>query len=321
MKATALWHILPTESTLQQASLASLKEGQVLIKSLYSLISTGTERLVAKGFVPNSMYENMRVPFMKGTFDFPLKYGYSLVGKIISNGALKGQLVHLLHPHQDYLIVDSQMISVVPNGISSKRAALASNIETALNAVWDSGVSIGDRVVVVGFGMIGGLLARVLSKIPAVELFVVEKNKFRARLAKKMGFKVNPANLKNLDISYHTTSSTQGLQTSIDAVGMEGKIVELSWYGTKETKVNLGGDFHYQRKQIISSQVAHIPFTKQVRWDYQRRKKVVWELLQDPLFEEHLTHEVLFANTPTFFNQLRTSNVADEGLGWVIRYE
>jgi len=319
-KATSLWHISDTSSALQTASLDKFGKDYLLVKSLYSLISTGTERLVATGKVPNALHKSMAVPGMDGSFEFPIKYGYSLVGQILSKGDLEGQLVHLLHPHQDLLQTERQSFSIVPKEIPTKRAALASNVETALNAIWDSGVSIGDKVVVCGFGMIGGLVASVLSLMPAVEVAILERNSSRIHQAKQMGFMVNPIDLEGFDYSFHTSGSSSGLQTCIEAVGMEGKIVELSWYGTKPVEVQLGASFHQQRKQIISSQVGHIPFSKSARWDYKRRKKVVWELLKNPVFDKHITNEVLFNDSPAFFEELRQGDILDKGLGWVIKY-
>ncbi len=320
MTTTSLWHISETKSSLQTAYLDKFGQDYLLIKSLYSLISTGTECLVAKGKVPSSMHQSMVVPSMDGGFEFPIKYGYSLVGQVLSKGDLAGQLVHLLHPHQDLLQTERLSFSIVPKEIPAKRAALASNVETALNAIWDSGVSMGDKVVVCGFGMIGGLVARLLSFMPAVEVVIIEKNTYRIQLAKEMGFIVNSTNLKGLDYSFHTSGTSAGLQACIEAVGMEGKIIELSWYGTKQVEVSLGASFHQQRKQIISSQVGHIPFSKSARWDYARRKKVVWELLKHPIFDQHITDEVPFADSPTFFDELRKGDLLDKGLGWVIKY-
>ncbi len=320
MVATSLWHISKTTSNLQTASLDKLGKDYLLIKSWYSLISTGTERLVASGKVPSSMHESMAVPNMGGSFEFPIKYGYSLVGEVLSKGDLEGQLVHLLHPHQDVLQVDKESISIVPKGIPAKRAALASNMETALNAVWDSGVSVGDKVVVCGFGMIGGLIARLLFLMPAVEVVILEKNTYRIQQAKEMGFLVNPRDLEDFDYSFHTSGSSDGLQTCIEAVGMESKIIELSWYGTKSVEIQLGTSFHQQRKQIISSQVGQVPSAKSARWDYTRRKAVVWELLKNPVFDAHITDEVAFEDSPLFFEQLRSDKVLDKGLGWVIKY-
>jgi len=232
--------------------------------------------LVANGLVPEDLHEKMEVPYMGGTFSFPIKYGYSLVGEVISEGAYHGQLVHLLHPHQDRVVADMQSIDCFPKNIPVKRATLASNMETALNAIWDSGVSVGDKVLVVGFGMIGGLVSKLLSLIAAVEVVVIEPNDYRATQAANMGFSVNPSEAKHFDISFHTSGTSAGLQTCIDSIGMDGNVVELSWYGTKPAHVKLGGAFHYQRKQLISSQVAHIPFSKQARWNFRGRQQIVW---------------------------------------------
>lgn len=321
MTSTSLWHISPNQSKLQTEPLLLTNPKQIVVKSLYSLVSTGTERLVAMGNVPTTMYGAMRVPSMGGAFDFPIKYGYSLVGKVLSDGPYQGKTVHLLHPHQDQLVTSPNSFSIIPEVIPAKRAALASNMETALNAIWDSGVTIGDKVMVCGFGMIGGLVARLLSLLPAVEVVILEKNAFRIAQAVEMGFTVNPTILENVDYSFHTSGSSAGLQACIEAVGMEGKIIELSWYGTKSVQLNLGADFHYQRKQIISSQVGHVPFSKNARWDYSRRKAVVWELLKNPVFDTHLTNEIAFGDSPTFFEDLRNGAVLNQGLGWVLRYD
>lgn len=320
METIALWHLNKQESQLQYEKLAPIANDEILIKSLYSLVSTGTERLVAKGQVPFSLREKMQVPYMGGTFQLPIKYGYSIVGEVLSKGSLQGQLVHLLHPHQKELVVNKNAVHIIPKEVSPKRASLASNLETALTAIWDSRVTAGDKVLVVGFGMIGGLVAQLLSSFPAVEVSILEKNEYRLNIASEMGFKIYQGADENFDISFHTTSTDSGLQKSIEAVGMEGKIIELSWYGQKITQVRLGADFHYYRKQLISSQVANIPSSKKARWDYMRRKSIVFELLKDPIFDNYITNEIDFEDSPLFFQQLRANDINSEGLGWVIKY-
>jgi 2-desacetyl-2-hydroxyethyl bacteriochlorophyllide A dehydrogenase len=319
MKSSALWHLNKSLSSIKQETLPILHPSEVLIESQYSLISTGTEKLVASGKVPPSMKEKMRVPFMGGDFHFPIKYGYSLVGQVLSKGAYQDQLVHLLHPHQNKLITDNQSFSLIPKNIPAKRAALASNMETAINAIWDAHISLGDKVLLVGFGMIGGLIARVLSLMPTVEINILETNPYRLQLAKEMGFNTAISH-EAYDVSFHTSGTSMGLQKAIEAVGMEGKIIELSWYGTQSVTLQLGADFHQQRKQLISSQVGHIPFYKSARWDFKRRKELVFKLLENPLFDQHISHEIKFEETPEFFKQLRNDAVKNKGLGWVIKY-
>ncbi len=319
--AKAIWHISNKKSAIRTAHTQADTPQLIKIESEYSLVSTGTERLVAQGRVPLDQYTKMQVPYMEGDFSFPLKYGYSLVGRI--NTPLHkwhGRLAHLLHPHQDYCWVGEEDISLVPEGIPASRATLASNLETALNAVWDANIMIGDKVLRVGFGLIGALTARLVSMLPATKVIIIEKDDFRRDLARNMGFVSYRGDepKATYDVAFHTTATSDGLQTAIAAVGKEGKVIELSWYGNQKINIQLGESFHIDRKQIISSQVSNLPANKLARWDYKRRKKTVFDLLKNPIFDEHITHTIAFEDTPKFFERLR--HQTPQGLGWCIKY-
>ncbi|MCB0654271.1 MAG: zinc-binding alcohol dehydrogenase [Saprospiraceae bacterium] len=316
---SSLWHESAHHSALRQEKKKRVAEGMLEVESLYSLISTGTERLVAKGEVPDSARQAMKVPYMRGDFSFPVKYGYSLVGEVTTAGPYKGKMVHILHPHQSGCLVDETAVFVIPEGVPAKRATLASNLETVVNAIWDAGLNVGDKVLVAGFGMIGALLSRVIAMIPAVDLVVLEKDEKKRLLGKSMGFDiVEDISMQEFDLAFNTTSSGAALQQCIESVGREGKVVELSWYGTKEVVLHLGGDFHYQRKQIISSQVSQIPASRRARWDYKRRKETVFKLLQSSDFDQHISDVIAFDHAPAFFKQLRSGTF--EGLGCCLKY-
>ncbi len=322
VSSRSLWHISENESLIKEAKLPEIPEGYVLVKSLFSLISTGTERLVASGMVPADLYRAMNVPYMEGSFNFSVKYGYSLVGEVVSKGhPLTGHLVHAMHPHQDFCMIKETDLFPVPEEISPQRATLAANLETAVNAIWDARVSIGDRVLVLGFGMIGSLVARLLSLMPAVEVHVLENNPIRIESAARMGFKTITKEVikDNHDLAFHTSSTSEGLQTCIDSVGKEGKVIELSWYGNKAVNIKLGSGFHIDRKQVISSQVSNIPAVKGARWNFQRRKNLIFELLRNPNFDQHISHVIGFEDTPSFFRKLR--NQLPEGIGYAISYK
>ncbi len=320
MVAKSLWHISKTSSELRKGEL-SINKGTLVIKSCYSLISTGTERTIASGKVPKNLYEEMQVPFMKGTFDFPLTYGYSLVGKVIEGSEnYLGKFVHMMHPHQDIIIINPDDCFFIPAGVTPKRATLASNMETAINAVWDSKVANGGNVLIVGFGIIGALLAKVLQNLGA-SITVLENNNVRLSHAQNLGFHCtnNSIELGNdFDIAYNTSAHESGLQSCIDLVGYEGKVIELSWYGNRKVTLDLGSSFHSQRKQIISSQVSNIPGDKQPEWNYKKRKAYVFELLKDTSFDDFITKEVVFADTPVFFDTLRNTTINE--LGIIIKY-
>ncbi len=322
METTALWHLSESSTILKTTNIRNDHPTSCLIKSLYSLVSTGTERLVAQGKVPGNLQEAMKVPYMEGSFGFPLTYGYSLVGEIIEGPEhLISKNVHIMHPHQSMLYADEAHVALIPEDIPSKRAVLISNLETAINAVWDSEVTLGENVFVAGFGTIGSLLCQVLRKFPAIDLHVLEPNQARCEKARSWGFNaVQAITLPEppFDVAFNTSCHENGLQVCIDSVGYEGKVVELSWYGTQSVNINLGKSFHHFRKQIISSQVSQIPGHKLSRWDYRRRKALAFDLLKDPFFDELLTDEISFEDAPVFFQNLRNGTI--DSVGTTIKY-
>ncbi len=321
MISKALWHLSNQKSAWRETELATTPIDHCQIQSLYSFISLGTEKTVASGMVPPQVAKQMEVPYMEGTFDFPLKFGYSLVGKIQSeNHPHYGKLVHVMHPHQSVFNIPNASITILPDSLPAKRAVLTSNLETALNACWDAAINSGDKVLLVGFGNIGALLACVINEMPAVDLHILEKNESRIAKAKTIGFTNvhHSISTDDFDIAFHCSASEKGLQTCIDSLGEEGKVVELSWYGTKSVNLKLGANFHHRRLKIISSQVSKIPASHRPRWDYKRRKSAVLNLLQNPIYDQVLTNEISMKEAPHFFTKLRTEQLP--GLGYCLHY-
>lgn len=313
-----LWHISSKASELREAPTEPPKENEVVIESVFSMVSPGTERIVSQGNVPDEVGENMRVPHMKGFFSFPCTFGYSLVGMVMQGpDNLIGKLVHLVHPHKSIITVNQSEIYPIPGFIPAKRATLASNLESAITAIWDSSISAGDKVLITGFGIIGALIARLAEQIPGVEILVLEKEQGRAALAASMGFKVLSTTRRmgnNYDLAFNTSGTSRGLQACIDALGTEGKVIETSWYGSDAVNLKLGMGFHYKRKQIVSSQDLGIPSSKNPRWDYKRRKDLAFKLLKDESFDDLITMEVPFKSSPDFFNRLRNEDINDIGI-------
>ncbi|MEL6637400.1 MAG: zinc-binding alcohol dehydrogenase [Bacteroidota bacterium] len=305
----ALWHLSSAESRLLPTTSAAPVDG-VRVRAAYSLISTGTERLVACGQVPLSLYDTMRVPHQEGTFAFPLTYGYSWVGRVDQPGhQAHGRWVHLLHPHQDWAHVAPSDWTLVPEDIPPLRASLASNLETAVNAVWEVPVSLGDRVLVMGFGIIGSLLARLLTQLPGVDLAILETQTARRELAIEMGFELADSSPRTpYDVVFNTTARAAALQHGLDHLGREGALVELSWYGQQSIELRLGAAFHQRRQRLISSQVSQLPPARRPRWDYQRRKALVFELLRQAHWDAHLRECIAFEALPDFFEQLRAGH-------------
>ncbi len=316
----ALWHDNENTSSLRKETFSNSSPNMVHIQSLFSLISLGTERTIAKGLVPPTLENEMNVPYMAGEIHLPVKYGYSLVGKIMDKGhLLEGQLVHLLHPHQSECVVKVEDCYQIPKEIPAHRATLASNMETAINAIWDAELSMGDQVLVVGFGLIGALITQLAAQFPGVNVHIIEKNAARKKMANNLGFiTTDDPTPGSYDLAFNTSGHEAGLQHAINAIGQEGRVIEMSWYGDKAVSIHLGGDFHWKRKRIISSQVGLIPSIKKHRWDYRRRKDLVFELLKNPIFDAFITKIIDFAHSPAFFYRLRNEPIDD--LGVCIRY-
>lgn len=287
----------------------------VVVKATHSLISLGTERLVTSGKFSKEAGQVMSIPHMKGNFAGQFTYGYSLVGKVIAGpGKIIGKQVHLLHPHQEMAFVQTSEISLIPEGMSPNVATLASNMETAVNANWDSEINIGDHVLIIGYGVIGALVASLVIKYPGVKLTILELDDLRAAKAREYGFSVVrfTDELDNeFDIAFNASSSESGLQVAIDKTITEGRIVELSWYGSKKVTLDLGNAFHYGRKRIISSQVGRIPAHKQHNWSFEKRKKLVFDLLKQPEMIGLLKNEILFNEAPEFYKKLRNREIND----------
>ncbi|MBK6950426.1 MAG: zinc-binding alcohol dehydrogenase [Haliscomenobacter sp.] len=313
MNPIALWHTSGQTSQILPGGL-EWTGGDLMLKTRYSLVSLGTELLVARGAVPLELWEDMRVPYMEGNFALPVKYGYSLVAQVVEGPEeWVGKWVHVMHPHQNWCRVDHNDCTVIPEGIPPRRATLASNLETALTAVWDSGVSAGDRVLVVGFGLVGALTAMLLRQFPGVEIDVAEINPLRKAKAAALGFGAFDTyhSLRGYDVTFHATATGQGLQTAIDFAGPEARIMELSWYGEHPVNVHLGAGFHSQRKQILSTQVGVIPHFKLPRWNKARRKEAVMRLLSWEGYDALFDHTVSFEELPGVFERLRAGEYQD----------
>ncbi|WP_279482328.1 zinc-binding alcohol dehydrogenase [Aureimonas sp. SK2] len=258
------------------------------VRSLFGAISRGTERLVFEGRVPPEEFARMRAPLQEGDFPFPVKYGYSAVGTVESGpDALVGRTVFCLHPHQDRFAAPAAALRPVPAGVPPERAVLAPFMETALNIVWDAGIGPGDRVGVVGAGLIGSLVAYLAARVPGTEIALLDPNAARLRRLEGWGCELAPPDRapSDLDMVVHASGHPEGLAVALACAGVEARVVEASWFGTRPVAVPLGGAFHSRRLSIVSSQVGRIPADRQARWTHARRLDAALRLLADPLLD------------------------------------
>jgi NADPH:quinone reductase-like Zn-dependent oxidoreductase len=320
--ARALWYIGDARAEIRPEPLPALKSGEALVRTLYSGISRGTERLVFQALVPSSEYDRMRGPNMGGSFPHPVKYGYLAVG-LVEDGPveLRGKTVFILHPHQDLIIAPVSALTLVPETIPARRAVLAANMETALNALWDSGAGPGDRIAVVGGGVVGCLIAYLAGRLPGADVTLVDPVASRASIAKALGVGYAPPAKapKDCDVVFHASANQKGLATALEIAGFEGTVVEVSWFGDKDVAVPLGRTFHSGRLKLISSQVGHIATSRRPRWDYARRMRKAMELLRDAGLDVLLGAEIAFNDAPARLPTVFSSDLS--GLAPVIRYQ
>lgn len=291
------------------------------MRALWTGVSRGTERLVLNGLVPGSERERMRAPMQEGTFPFPVKYGYAAVGVVEDGPAeLLGRTVFALHPHQDRFVAPVSALLPVPDGVPARRAVLAANMETALNAVWDAGAGPGDRIVVVGGGVVGLLVAYLAARLPGAEVCVFDVAPNRRAVAERLGarFRDPGDGPQESDAVFHASATSVGLALALDCAGQEACVVELSWYGEGEVTLPLGRGFHSRRLRLVSSQVGQVAPSRRPRWTHARRLTKALHLLADPELDALLTGEVPFGTLPDVLPRLLAPGAP--GLFTAVRY-
>jgi hypothetical protein len=305
--AAALWYVAPGRAEMRREAVRTPGAGEVRVRALHGAISRGTERLVLAGRVPPSEYARMRGPNMGGDFPFPVKYGYATVGRVEAGPAdIAGLTVFALHPHQSLFVLPAGAVTPVPDGVPPRRAVLAANMETALNASWDAAPGPSGRIAVVGGGVLGALVAWLCGRIAKTQVTLVDVLPFRAALAERLGvgFALPAAAPADCDFVFHTSASAAGLATALALAGDEASVIELSWYGAGDVPVPLGGAFHSRRLRLVSSQVGKVAPSRRAEFTHARRLATAIDLLADPALDALLAPPVKFADLPRQLPQL-----------------
>jgi threonine dehydrogenase-like Zn-dependent dehydrogenase len=286
--ARAFWVDGPGRGEIRAVALPEPGPDDVLVRAVCSGISRGTETLVFRGEVPRDQYAAMRAPFQEGDFPGPVKYGYLSVGRVEAGPpALLGRLVFCLYPHQTVYVVPADAVVPVPDEVPPERAVLAGTVETAVNALWDVPPLVGDRVTVVGGGMVGCCVAALLARFPGVEVQLVDASSARSPVASVLGasFALPSEAATGRDLVFHASATSAGLQAALGLLAPEGTVVELSWYGDRTVSLALGGAFHSGRLRIQSTQVGAIAPARRSRRTHAERLALALDLLRDPAFD------------------------------------
>jgi threonine dehydrogenase-like Zn-dependent dehydrogenase len=314
LRARAFWTVGPGQGELRAEDLPEVGPGEVMARTLVSGVSRGTEALVFAGRVPRSQFAAMRAPLMGGTFPFPVKYGYSAVAERAG-----GERIFVLHPHQDAFVAPEAMCVPVPDAVPTLRAVLAANMETALNLYWDSAPLAGERILVIGAGVLGLLAASLLARVPAASVTVVDLNPARAALAEALGcaFDAPEDAPADQELVVHASASEAGLRLALDRAAFEGRIVEASWFGDATPAVPLGEAFHARRLRLIATQVGAVATPMRGRRTHAERLATALALLADPAYDALLEGPTRFDDLPEAMPRI----LAPGGLCHVITYE
>jgi len=299
--AFAYWVTRPGLGEIREEKVPDPAPGEVLVRTLHSAISRGTETLVFRGGVPAGLHATMRAPFQAGEFPGPVKYGYLNVGVVeAGDPGLVGRTVFALHPHQTAYVLPAAAVTVVPDDVPARRAVLAGTVETAVNALWDAAPLVGDRAAVVGAGMVGCCVARLLAGVPGAQVTLVDTDRTRAEVAAALGvgFATPEQAPDGRDLVVHTSATSAGLQRSLDLLVADGTVIDLSWYGDAPVELALGGRFHSDRLTIRASQVGSVAPARRDRRSPADRLALALELLRDPAYDALLTGSSPFAELP-----------------------
>jgi threonine dehydrogenase-like Zn-dependent dehydrogenase len=311
-QAQAFWLREPGIGEIRKVPVPEPGLGEVLVRTLWSGVSRGTETLVFRGGVPVSEYDAMRAPFQDGDFPAPVKYGYLSVGVIeVGPGNLVGRTVFCLYPHQTAYVVPAHAVAVIPDGIPPNRAVLAGTVETAVNALWDAAPLVGDRIAVVGAGMVGCCVARLLAGIPGAHVTLVDIDTGRADVAAALGVEFATPDTADgdRDLVIHASATSAGLQRSLTLLADEGNVIDLSWYGDAPVTLRLGGAFHSRRLAVRASQVGRVASSRRGRRSRHERLALAVELLHDPAFDTLLTGPAPFTELPDVMAQLASGQL------------
>jgi len=303
--AQALWYVAPGRAEIREERLTRLAPGHVRVRALHGALSRGTEALVAAGRVPDSEFERMRAPFMGGKFPFPVKYGYATVGKVEAGSpAMNGRTVFTLHPHQTLFDLPETAVVPLPGGVPAARGVLAANMETALNATWDMSWDMdggpSGRIAVVGAGVVGALTGFLCANAKVTDVTLVDINPARAEVARALGLKFAAPDAAPRDCHWviHASASAAGLKTALDLAADEATVLELSWYGSGDVPVPLGGAFHSRRLKLVASQVGKVAPSRRATTTHRQRLEAAIALLADPRLDVLLAPAVPFKELP-----------------------
>lgn len=322
MVVTAYWTTGPQRGELRTEAARAPGAGEVLVKTICSGISRGTELLVHRGGVPPAVAAEMRAPFQAGDFPYPVKYGYLSVGEVVAGPPqLRGERVFCLHPHQDRYVVPANAVTPIPQDVPNHRALLAGAVETAINGLWEAAPRYGDGLAVIGLGLIGAAVAALVRHFPLARLEVIDTDPTKGEIAERLGLELRTPQQASTecDLVIHCSATGAGLAHGLELLGEQGELIEMSWYGATAPEVPLGAQFHSRRLSIRASQVGAVAAARRARRTPADRLRLAMAALADPAFDALLGEPTPFHELPQTIIRLAAGEPG--GLCPVVTYE
>jgi 2-desacetyl-2-hydroxyethyl bacteriochlorophyllide A dehydrogenase len=335
MEGLALWLAAPRTPELRPEEVPPPGPGQIRLRAVASAISQGTEMLVYRGEAPCDL--PLDLPTLAGSFNFPIKYGYSMVGQVIGvgrgvEGWCSGDLAFVHHPHQNAFVVSADLPVHLPCLQDPAAGVFAANLETAANVLLDAPFHFGETAIVFGLGTVGTLISLLFKRAGAERVIAVDPIARRREAALSLGIdcalspggdlieQIRPlTGGRRADLAVEASGACAALQTAVDAIADEGTVVVVSWYGSKPVSLELGGHFHRGRLRLVSSQVGHVNPALAPRWDRERRMELAMRLLTELPLEKLISHSIPFEEAPSAYRLV--DEHPDETLQVVLRYE
>lgn len=332
MSVRELWFTQPYHVEVRERSLPPLASGHIRVKNECSAISAGTEMLVYRGQLPSDISLDATLESLQHNQTYPLQYGYACVGRVEQIGAevdssWLGKRVFSFQPHASHFAATPEQVILLPDDIEPEAAVFLANMETAVNLVLDGSPALGERVLILGQGVVGLLVSSLLAQFPLTQLVALESLSLRKAQSLKFGVQqvfdphlaADLASLEQLlhlpvqlsdtaksgaDLIYEVSGVASALNLAINLSSYAGRIVIGSWYGNKAANLNLGGVAHRNRLKFISSQVSTIAPEWSGRWDKSRRFDVAWDMIRRVQPQQMISHRVPLEQAPFLYSLL-----------------
>ena len=307
--AMSVWFTSPGVVEMRDSNVRPPGPDEVRIGTLFSGISHGSEMMVYRGEVPAELALDSTLPTLKGSFGFPVKYGYASVGRVLDVGRgvrvlAEGDLVFAFNPHETCFTAATDVVIKLPSALNPRIGVFLANVETALNSLLDAAPRLGERAVVIGQGVVGLLITQLLRKAGASLIITADLYEKRRQLSIQAGadFSIDPSSETlaqrvseisggiGADVVIEASGQPQALNDAINSATQEGRVVVVSWYGTKRAELNLGSEFHRKRLTIKSSQVSNLDPSLSPRWTILRRRSLAAGYLKELALDELITH-------------------------------